>query len=97
VSDGGIGCKATDFTAGAGTKVNAPLIKECDANFEFRLYDGSQISKHSLFIWEVVKSHVPVAPKIPETAHYRGDGVFMISGRNISRRRPLQGTESLKL
>ena len=74
------------LTAVAGTKVDAPLIEECYANFECRLYDGSQISKHSLFIWEVVKAHVATSPKYPETLHYRGDGVFMISGRNVSRR-----------
>jgi flavin reductase (DIM6/NTAB) family NADH-FMN oxidoreductase RutF len=60
--------------------------KECYANFECRLYDGSHISKHGLFIWEVVKAHVPTSPKYPETLRYRGEGVFMISGRNISRR-----------
>ena len=68
------------------TKVDSPLIKECYANFEYRLYDGSQISKHSLFIWEVVKAHVATSPMYPETLHYRGEGVFMVSGRNISRR-----------
>jgi len=25
-------------------------------------------------------------PKYPETMHYRGDGVFMVSGRNVSLR-----------
>ena len=74
------------LTAVAGTKVDAPLIKECYANFECRLYDGSQISKHGLFIWEVVKAHIAISPKYPETVHYRGEGVFMISGRSISRR-----------
>lgn len=74
------------LTAVAGTKVDAPLIKECYANFECRLYDGSQISMHSLFIWEVVKAYVAASPKYPETVHYRGEGVFMISGRNVSRR-----------
>jgi flavin reductase (DIM6/NTAB) family NADH-FMN oxidoreductase RutF len=68
------------------TRVDAPLIGECHANFECRLYDGSQISKHSLFIWEVVKAHVATSPKYPRTVHYRGEGVFMISGRNVSRR-----------
>ncbi|HYM99426.1 MAG TPA: flavin reductase family protein [Aestuariivirgaceae bacterium] len=74
------------LTTVAGTKVDAPLIKECFANLECRLYDGSQISKHGLFIWEVVKGHVAMSPKYPETVHYRGAGVFMISGRNVSRR-----------
>jgi flavin reductase (DIM6/NTAB) family NADH-FMN oxidoreductase RutF len=70
-----------------GAKVDAPLIKECYANFECRLADGSQIAKHGLFIWEVVKAHVATSPKYPETLHYRGDGVFMISGPSLSLRR----------
>ncbi len=56
------------------------------ANFECRLYDASQISKHSLFVGEVVKGHVATSPTYSETVHYRGEGVFMISGRNVSRR-----------
>ena len=35
------------------------------------------IPKYSLFILEVVKAHVAVRPKYPQTIHYRGDGVFM--------------------
>src|SRR5262245_50824299 len=38
------------------TRVGAPLIAECYANFECRLAD--LISKYNLFIWEVVKAHV---------------------------------------
>jgi hypothetical protein len=34
----------------------------------------------------VVKAHVAVAPKYPQTLHYRGEGSFMVSGKNISRR-----------
>ena len=61
-------------------------VRERYANFECRLYDGSQISKHGLFIWEVVKAHVATSPKYPETVHYRSEGVFMISSRDDSRR-----------
>lgn len=68
------------------TEVAAPLVAECHANFECRLHDGSRIGKYGLFIWEVVKAHVAVSPKIPETIHYRGDGQFMVSGKEISRR-----------
>jgi hypothetical protein len=42
--------------------------------------------KYGLFIWKVVKAHVAVSPKRPQTIHYRGDGEFMISGDWISRR-----------
>lgn len=76
-----------DFTPMPARKVGAPLIRECYANFECRLYDGSQISRHGLFLWEIVYAHVAVSPKLPETVHYRGNGEFMISGRTVSRRR----------
>lgn len=75
------------LTAIPGRKVGAPLIQECYANFECRLADASQTSRYNLFIWEVVKAHVATSPKYPETLHYRGNGVFMISGRSISLRR----------
>jgi hypothetical protein len=35
----------------------------------------------------VVEAHVALAPKYPRTLHYRGDGVFMVSGRHISMRK----------
>ena len=70
-----------------GEKVGAPLVAECYANFECRLYDASLVRRRNFFIWEVVKAHVAASPRYPRTFHYRGDGVFMISGRNVSRRR----------
>jgi flavin reductase (DIM6/NTAB) family NADH-FMN oxidoreductase RutF len=73
------------LTAVPGKKVKAPLIGECFANFECRLVDASLIRTYSLFVWEVVKAHVATAPAYPRTIHYRGEGVFMISGTNTSR------------
>lgn len=70
-------------------KVQAPLIKECYANFECKLIDSSLIKKYSLFVLEVVKAHAAVSPKFPQTIHYRGDGLFMISGPTVSRYRKL--------
>jgi flavin reductase (DIM6/NTAB) family NADH-FMN oxidoreductase RutF len=67
-------------------KVGAPLIAECHANFECRLYDDSLIEKYNFFIFEVVKAHVARSPKHPETLHYTGDGVFVVSGKVISRK-----------
>ena len=75
------------LTALPAERVGAPLIQECYANFECRLYDGRQIAKHGLFIWECVKAHVATSPKRPETMHYRGDGEFMVSGRSLNLRR----------
>ena len=74
------------LTALPAKKVKAPLIAECYANFECRLRDSRLVKKYSRFVWEVVKAHVATSPKYPTTFHYRGDGVFMISGRNVSRR-----------
>lgn len=74
------------LTADAGDEVSAPLIKECHASFECRLHDDALVDRYSFFIFEVVKAHVMTAPKHPETLHYTGDGVFMVSGKTISRR-----------
>ena len=75
------------LTAAKATKVDAPLIAECFANFECKLIDTSLINRYSLFVFEVVKAHVAASPKYPRTMHYRGDGVFMISGASKSYRR----------
>jgi flavin reductase (DIM6/NTAB) family NADH-FMN oxidoreductase RutF len=83
------------LTAERGTKVMAPLISECYANFECRLRDASLVEKYSLFVWEVVKAHVAKSPQYPRTLHYRGDGEFMISGTNTRRYRRLFKPEML--
>jgi flavin reductase (DIM6/NTAB) family NADH-FMN oxidoreductase RutF len=75
------------LTAVRAQKVGAPLIKECYANLECRLADGGLIAKYGLFIWKVVKAHVATSPKYPETLHYRGEGVFMISGSSLNLRK----------
>lgn len=76
-----------ELTAAKATKVKAPLIRECYANLECSLADDSLIDKYNFFIWKVVKAHVATAPKYPQTFHYTGDGVFMISGKIVSRRK----------
>jgi flavin reductase (DIM6/NTAB) family NADH-FMN oxidoreductase RutF len=84
-----------DLTAGQGEKVKAPLIEECFANFECKVIDTKQVTKYSLFILEVVKAHVAVRPKYPQTIHYRGGGVFMISGENTGKFRKLFKKQNL--
>jgi len=73
------------LTPRRGTEVAAPLIEECYANFECQLVDSRLIKRYSLFVLEVVKAHVARSPRYPRTIHYRGDGVFMISGENTAR------------
>lgn len=74
------------LTAANARKVHAPLIRECYANLECRLADGRLITKYNFFIFEVVAALAATSPKYPETLHYTGDGVFMLSGKIISRR-----------
>jgi flavin reductase (DIM6/NTAB) family NADH-FMN oxidoreductase RutF len=75
------------LTAKQATKVAAPLIAECYANFEPRLCDTRMIRPCGLFIWDIVKAHVAMSPKRPQTIHYRGHGEFLISRGTINRRR----------
>ena len=77
---------AFGLTAGKARAVKAPLIRECHANFECRLHDDALVRKYNFFIFEVVRAHVAVSPNHPKTLHYTGDGVFVVSGRIISRR-----------
>ena len=74
------------LTAVAAERVKAPLIAECHACFECRLHDDGFVDKYDFFVFEVVKAHVAPTPKHPETLHYTGDGVFVVSGKVISRR-----------
>ena len=75
-----------ELTAMKAVKVAAPLVAECYANFECELFESRNTAQYNLFIWEVVKAHVAASPKVPETIHYRGDGAFMVSGKEVSRR-----------
>ena len=77
------------LTRAPGTEVDAPLVEECFASFECRLVDKSLIKKYSLFVFEVVKAHVALAPKYPETIHYRGGGQFMLSGPTVGKYKKL--------
>ncbi|MGV6871805.1 flavin reductase family protein [Pseudochelatococcus sp. B33] len=74
------------LTAQKAEKVEAPLIGECHASFECRLHEDALVDRYNFFIFEVVKAHVASSPKHPETLHYTGEGVFMVSGKIISRR-----------
>jgi len=81
---------ATGLTAVPARHVKAPLIGECYASFECRLYDDSMIDNYGLFIWEIVGAHVAEI-EAPRTLHYRGQGRFMVAGEEIdlcSRFRP---------
>lgn len=73
-----------ELTAIPAETVSAPLIAECYANFECKVTDTSLLEKYGLFILEVQKAHAPKRPKYPQTLHYTGDGVFMVSGKHVN-------------
>ena len=79
--------KKFKLTARAADEVKAPLIAQCYANLECRLADGRLADKYNFFIFEVVKAHAPKRPKYPKTIHYRGEGMFMVSGRSLNLKR----------
>jgi flavin reductase (DIM6/NTAB) family NADH-FMN oxidoreductase RutF len=47
----------------------APLIHECHANFECRLYDDALEDKYNFFVFEVVKAHVAASTKHLQTIY----------------------------
>lgn len=72
------------LTAVKAKKVKAPLIKECYAHFECQVVDIQLVNKYNFFILKVVKALVAVSPRYPQTLHYTGDGVFMVSGKHVN-------------
>lgn len=69
------------LTAEEAREVEPPLIGECHASFECRLHEDALVDRYNFFIFEVVKAHVWPSPKHPETLHYTGEGIFMVSGK----------------
>lgn len=75
------------LTAVPAREVDAPLVGECHAGFECRLHETRITADYPLFVWRVVRAHAAASPRYPRTLHYRGQGRFMIAGREVSRRR----------
>jgi flavin reductase (DIM6/NTAB) family NADH-FMN oxidoreductase RutF len=75
------------LTAIRGSKVRAPLIAECYASLECRVADSRMVNRYSFFILQVVKAHARATPRYPRTLHYRGGGIFMVSGKSVSFRK----------
>jgi flavin reductase (DIM6/NTAB) family NADH-FMN oxidoreductase RutF len=75
-----------DLAAGEAGAVTAPLLTDCFGNFECRIADDVLVERYNFFIFEVVKAHIAPRPKNPTTLHYTGDGVFLQSGKVVSRR-----------
>ena len=63
--------------------VAAPLIAECYANLECRVFDDKMTTRYSFFVLEVVKAWIDPARQDPRTLHHRGRGSFMVAGETL--------------
>jgi len=84
-----------------GLCVKAPLIKECCANLACKLVDAKLVPTYNFFIFEVVQARAATSPKNLRTLHDRGNGAFMMSGREVtlaqcSRRKTCSAAGKLK-
>lgn len=75
--------KAFGLTPLPAAKVEAPLIDECYANLECRVYDTRLVNRYNFFVLEVVKAWIDPACKEPRTIHHRGYGTFAVAGETI--------------
>jgi flavin reductase (DIM6/NTAB) family NADH-FMN oxidoreductase RutF len=75
--------EAIGLTKAAAKHVAPPLIKECFANLECKVVDTRLVSKHNLFVLEVVQAWIDPAQKKPKTIHHQGYGTFVVDGETI--------------
>lgn len=75
--------KTFGLTPKPASLVRPPLLDECYANLECRIFDGKLINKYNFFILEVLKAWIDPSLKDPRTLHHRGKGVFMLAGESI--------------
>jgi flavin reductase (DIM6/NTAB) family NADH-FMN oxidoreductase RutF len=75
--------KAFGLTPAPAARVDAPLIDECYAHLECRVFDTRLVNRYNFFVLEVVQAWVDPAVKAPRTLHHRGRGVFMVAGERI--------------
>jgi flavin reductase (DIM6/NTAB) family NADH-FMN oxidoreductase RutF len=72
--------KKLGLTPAKATNVAAPLIAECYANLECRVFDARLVNQYNFFILEVVKAWRDTGVKLPKTLHHAGYGLFRIAG-----------------
>jgi len=75
--------EAFGLTAAPAGRVAAPLVAECFANLECRIYDTRLAGKYNLFVLRVLKAWIDPARKLPRTIHHRGYGTFVVDGKII--------------
>ena len=71
------------LTPHKAARVAAPLIAECFANLECKVVDSRQVTRHNLFILEVVQAWTDPGQRNPKTIHHHGYGKFVVDGEAI--------------
>ncbi len=71
------------LTGVPASEVQAPLIAECYASIECRVFDTRMVNRYNFFILEAVRAWVDSSIKRPQTLHHRGNGVFALDGEVI--------------
>lgn len=71
------------LTAKPAKQVAAPLIDECYASLECRVFDTRAVNRYGFFVLEVVQAWIDAAVAEPRTLHHRGRGAFMVAGETI--------------
>jgi flavin reductase (DIM6/NTAB) family NADH-FMN oxidoreductase RutF len=74
---------AFGLTPAPASRVAAPLIAQCYANLECRVFDTRMTTRYSFFVLGVVKAWIDPARQDPRTLHHRGRGSFMVAGETI--------------
>lgn len=72
-----------ELTQASAERVAPPLIAECFGNLECKVVDTRMVTRHNLFVLEVVKAWIDPAQKAPRTIHHRGYGTFVVDGETI--------------
>jgi len=75
---------AFGVTPAPASIVRAPLIAECYASLECRVFHTRLNNRHDFFVLEVVMAWVDPACRNPHTLHHRGRGLFAVSGATIT-------------
>jgi flavin reductase (DIM6/NTAB) family NADH-FMN oxidoreductase RutF len=74
-----------NLTPARASRVKAPLIRECLANIECKVFDI--VNKHNIVVLEGVAAHIDPARREKRTLHAVGDGTFIVDGRHLDRRK----------
>jgi flavin reductase (DIM6/NTAB) family NADH-FMN oxidoreductase RutF len=69
--------KRFGLTPAPAKRVAPPLVAECFANLECKVFDTRLVNEFNLFILEVLKAWTDPAQKHPKTIHHHGYGRFV--------------------